>query len=343
MSRMPSGQAESGLPREGVGLEMTGMKLVQVHDPELGKRVGYVHSEAVYDLTAVDAANASSTLSLIRAGRAGGLPSLVGGLLEKSVSEAWRLSDLDVPAGSGPYLLAPIDAPEVWAAGLTYEKSRDAREEESSGHASFYSLAYEAERPELFIKTSNMLRVAGPNAPIGIRTDSGWSVPEPELAIVIDRDGAIVGYTLGNDVSARDIEGQNPLYLPQAKVFRGCCALGPVLYVPLEPADSRDWSIELRILNPDGAELFGSQISVGTMRRTLGHLVDYLCRDNDIGTGTVLMTGTGIVPGDDFSLEPGQIVEISMDPVGVLRNPVLLANDATFDAGSSETVAVTDP
>jgi len=318
------------------------MKLVQVHDPELGRRVGYVDGEIVYDLTDADAENASSTLSLIRASGGEGLTKVVEGLREKGAREAWRMTDLDVPVGSQPYLLPPIDAPEVWAAGLTYEKSRDAREEESSGHASFYSLAYEAERPELFIKTSNMLRVAGPNAPIGIRTDSSWSVPEPELAIVIDRDGEIMGYTLGNDVSARDIEGQNPLYLPQAKVFRGSCALGPVLYVPEEQADSRDWSIQLRILNPDGAVAFGSQVSVGSMRRTLSHLVEYLCRDNDIMAGTVLMTGTGIVPRDDFSLEPGQIVEITMDPVGVLRNPVLLANDATFDGGSSETVAVGD-
>jgi 2-dehydro-3-deoxy-D-arabinonate dehydratase len=316
------------------------MRLVQIRDPELGRRVGYVDGHDVYDLTAADPQNASSTLSLLRAGRGRGLPNFVSGLLEKGVSVAWQLSHLEVPPGPRPFLLPPIDAPEVWAAGLTYERSRDAREEESSGHASFYALAYEAERPELFIKTSNMLRVAGPNAPIAIRSDSSWTVPEPELAIVIDSDGAIIGYTLGNDVSARDIEGQNPLYLPQAKVFRGCCALGPVLYVPLQPVDCRDWSIELRILDPDGAEVFGSQVSVRLMRRSLDHLVDYLRRDNDIAAGTVLMTGTGIVPADEFSLEVGHVVEIAMDPVGVLRNPVLHADDPAFRTGQPRAAAM---
>lgn len=317
------------------------MKLVQVRDPRLGRRVGYVDGDVVYDLTAADPQNALSTVTLLRASRGRGLPNFVRGLLEKGLEVAWQLSHLDVPPGSRPYLLPPIDAPEIWAAGLTYERSRDAREVESSGHASFYRLAYESERPELFIKTSNMLRVAGPNAPIAIRTDSSWTVPEPELTIVIDSDGAIVGYTLGNDVSARDVEGENPLYLPQAKVFRGCCALGPVLYVPLRPVDCTDWTIELRVLNPDGSEVFGSHVSVGLMRRGLNHLVEYLCRDNDIAPGTALMTGTGIVPEDDFSLQAGQTVEIKMDPVGVLRNPVLLAKDPSF-GDKSETLAVTE-
>ncbi len=310
------------------------MRLVQVRDPKLGRRVGYVDSEVVYDLTVADPQNASSTLSLIRASRGRGLSHVVRGLLDIGVTVAWRLADLDVPPGPRPYLLPPIDAPEIWAAGLTYQKSRDARVAESKGYASFYSLAYEAERPELFIKTSNMLRVAGPNAPIAIRTDSSWTLPEPELAIVLDSDGAIIGYTIGNDVSATDVEGQNPLYLPQAKVFRGCCALGPTLYVPVEEVDAREWVIELRILGPEGSEVFSARVSVRSMRRSLNDLVEYLRRDNEIASGTVLLTGTGIVPGDDFSLRPGQTVEIAMDPVGVLRNPVLLADDPLFSAGA---------
>jgi len=177
-----------------------------------------------------------------------------------------------------------------------------------------------------------MLRVAGPNAPIAIRTDSSWTLPEPELAVVMDSDGTIIGYTIGNDVSAADIEGQNPLYLPQAKVFRGCCALGPTLYVPVGEVDTREWVIELRILGRDGGEIFSSRVSVRSMRRSPNELVEYLFRDNEIASGTALLTGTGIVPGDDFSLRPGQTVEITMDPVGVLRNPVLLADDPMFSA-----------
>lgn len=310
------------------------MRLVQVRDPKLGTRVGYVDDEVVYDLTGADPQKAASTLSLIRASRGRGLARVVRGLLDTGVSVAWRLPDLDVPPGPRPYLLPPIDAPEIWAAGLTYERSRDARVAESKGHASFYGLAYEAERPELFIKTSNMLRVAGPNAPIAIRSDSSWTLPEPELAIVLDTDGAIIGYTIGNDVSACDIEGQNPLYLPQAKIFRGCCALGPTLYVPVEEVDVREWVIELRIRGPEGSEVFRSRISVRSMRRSLNDLVEYLRRDNEIASGTVLLTGTGIVPGDDFSLRAGQTVEIVMDPVGVLRNPVMLVDSPMFSAGA---------
>ena len=308
------------------------MKLVQIRDPKLGKRVGYVDGEVVYDLTGADPQNAASTLSLIRTSRGRGLSHVIRGLLDTGVNVAWRLPDLDVPPGSRPYLLPPIDTPEIWAAGLTYQKSRDARLAESKGYASFYSLAYDAERPELFIKTSNMLRVAGPNALIAIRTDSSWTLPEPELAVVMDSDGTIIGYTIGNDVSASDIEGQNPLYLPQAKVFRGCCALGPTLYVPVGEVDTREWVIELRILGRDGGEIFSSRVSVRSMRRSPNELVEYLFRDNEIASGTALLTGTGIVPGDDFSLRPGQTVEITMDPVGVLRNPVLLADDPMFSA-----------
>lgn len=308
-----------------------GMRIVQLHDPELGRRVGYVDGDVVYDLTAVDPENAWSSLSLIRAGR-GSLAQLVTELLAEADGRSWPLTDLQVPARSRPHILAPVDAPEVWAAGVTYEMSRTARVTESQ-YQSFYGLVYEAQRPELFLKTSNMLRVAGPNAPIAVRTDSTWSVPEPELSLVIDREGAIIAYTLGNDVSARDIEGENPLYLPQAKIFRGCCALGPALYIPSDRADPREWVICLRIFEPHGAEVFNSNVSVGSMRRTLEDLVGYLRRDNDIVAGTVLMTGTGIVPEDGFFLRPGQIVEISMDPVGVLRNPVLLADDPAFRFG----------
>jgi 2-dehydro-3-deoxy-D-arabinonate dehydratase len=328
--------------RDKMRAPLVGMRLVQVLDPKLGRRVGFVDDQVVYDLTKVEPENGGSILSMVRASQGRGLPHIVRGLLDKGVDAAWRLADLDVPPGPWPYLLPPVHAPEVWGAGLTYERSRDAREAESEGHASFYTLAYEAERPELFIKTSNMLRVAGPNAPIGIRTDSRWTVPEPELALVIDGDGAIIGYTLGNDVSARDIEGENPLYLPQAKIFRGCCSLGPALYVPLEEVDSRDWVIQLRIVDPTGAEALSAHVSVRSMRRTFQDLASYLCRDNDIAPGTVLMTGTGIVPDDEFSLEPGHTVEIAMEPVGVLRNPVLLADDPAFSAVAVETIRMAE-
>lgn len=311
------------------------MKLVQIRDPELGPRVGMLRAGFIYDLTRVEP-NFTTTVSIIEA--ADGAPAhLLAEDLASRVAfdPAWRYVELDRTPGPYPHLAPPIQAPEIWGAGLTYERSRTARETESLAEASYYTRAYTANRPELFLKTSNMLRVAGPNEPIGVRTDSRWIVPEPELVVVVGTGGEIVGYTIGNDVTARDIEGENPLYLPQAKVFRGCCALGPVLLLATEGVDPLNWTIQIRVTDGVETERFVAETSVGTMRRSLAELVSAMRYDNDLLPGTALLTGTGIVPNDEFSLESGNIVEICIEAVGVLRNPVLRCDDNVFlEAGA---------
>jgi 2-dehydro-3-deoxy-D-arabinonate dehydratase len=218
-------------------------------------------------------------------------------------------------------LLAPVAAPEIWCAGVTYERSRDARLEEAETDArDVYALVYEAERPELFIKDAGMRRTGGPGSPIRVRSDSRWTVPEPELGVVLGDDGAPVAVTIGNDVSSRDIEGANPLYIPQAKIFAGACAIGPALAVP------DDWTtpftIRMRITGGDGTVLFAGATATEKMKRTPHDLAEWLRRDNPLPPGSVLLTGTGLVPPDEYSLEPGHVVEIEIDGIGVLRNPV---------------------
>jgi 2-dehydro-3-deoxy-D-arabinonate dehydratase len=223
-----------------------------------------------------------------------------------------------------PYdLLMPIEPPEVWGAGITYERSRDARIEES--RVDVYSLVYDGERPELFFKDAMCRRTVGPGRPIGVRADSGWNVPEPELVLVLGERGTIAGYTIGNDVSSRAIEGENPLYLPQAKVFAGACALGPAVLAADGPAP--EFEIHLRILGQDGEEIFAGETSTARMQRSFDELVAWLRRDNPVPAGSVLLTGTGLVPPDDFTLEPGQRVEIHVPGIGTLVNPVGRAAD----------------
>jgi len=216
---------------------------------------------------------------------------------------------------------APIDRQEVWAAGVTYLRSRDARMEESESAKSAYDLVYEADRPEIFFK-ANAARVSGPGAAVAIRGDSTWDVPEPELVLVINRDGEIVGYTIGNDVSSRSIEGANPLYLPQAKVYAKCAGLGPSISLAWETDDIKNRAIHLTIRR-GGVPAFTGDTSTSQIHRTFDDLVDYLRRHQDFSEGVFLMTGTGIVPGSDFTLEDGDDVEIQIDGIGVLRNPVI--------------------
>ena len=220
-----------------------------------------------------------------------------------------------------PALAAPIHSQEVWAAGVTYWRSRTARMEESkdAGGGSFYDRVYEAQRPELFVKSSPH-RVVGTNQPIRIRSDSNWNVPEPELTLVVSSAGRIIGYTIGNDVSSRDIEGENPLYLPQAKVYAGSCALGPSILIQSEPLDPQT-PIRLEIRR-DGGTVFEGSTDLSQMRRKPQELVDYLFRDNAFPAGCFLMTGTGIVPGDNFTLRRGDEVTIAIDPIGRLVNTV---------------------
>ncbi len=231
--------------------------------------------------------------------------------------------DLETLALPEPYeLLLPLEPPEVWCAGVTYERSRDARIEESAVR-DVYSLVYEAERPELFLKDAACRRTVGPGRPIAIRSDSGWNVPEPEIGVVLGDDGGISGVTIGNDVSSRDIEGANPLYLPQAKVYAGACALGPAV---LTPAPDEPLEISMRILDEASRELFAGETSTVRMKRSFEELVAYLVRDNPVPPRSVLLTGTGLVPPDDFTLEPGHVVEISVPGIGTLSNPVVLAS-----------------
>ncbi len=218
-------------------------------------------------------------------------------------------------------LLAPIGAQEVWAAGVTYYRSRSARMEESSatGGADFYALVYEAERPELFFKASPH-RVAGPGQVVRIRRDSRWNVPEPELVLAVNAAGHIFGYTVGNDMSSRDIEGENPLYLPQAKVYDGSCALGPGVLVSDETPGG-DTTIALRI-ERQGQEAFRGATTLAQLRRSPALLVEYLYREASFPNGAFLMTGTGIVPPSDFTLQAGDSIQIDIAGVGQLVNLV---------------------
>jgi 2-dehydro-3-deoxy-D-arabinonate dehydratase len=246
-----------------------------------------------------------------------------GGVVLTRDGERIEPLDLDRLTLPEPYeLLLPLEPPEVWCAGVTYERSRDARVGESAAK-DVYTLVYEARRPELFLKDAGCRRTVGPEAPIGVRSDSSWNVPEPEIGVVLGDAGDIVGVTIGNDVSSRDIEGANPLYLPQAKVYAGACALGPAV---LSPAPGESLEIRLRILDAGGRELFAGETSTARMRRSFEELVEFLVRDNPVPAGSVLLTGTGLVPPDDFTLEPGHVVEIEVPGIGVLSNPVVLAS-----------------
>lgn len=219
-----------------------------------------------------------------------------------------------------PQLLAPLDGRgEVWCAGVTYARSRGARMEESA-EQSVYDKVYVADRPELFGKASAW-RVVTDGEPIGIRADSGHDVPEPELAVVVNAHGETVGYTICNDVSSRSIEGANPLYIPQAKVFAGGCALAPGIRPAWEVPDPADLEITLSVRR-DGTQVFEGSTSTGQLARPLDDLVDALCEANDFPDGVVLATGTGIVPALDFALREGDVVEIVVDQVGRLRNSV---------------------
>jgi 2-dehydro-3-deoxy-D-arabinonate dehydratase len=238
--------------------------------------------------------------------------------------EALDAETLELPS---PFeLLAPLVPPETWAAGVTYERSRDARVDESRIEArDVYSQVYDAERPELFMKDAVGRRTVGPGATVGVRSDASWTVPEPELALVLDAGGELLGATIGNDVTARDVEGANPLYLPQAKLFAAACAIGPAVLIP------EDWSepfeIELRLLGPDGAVVYEAKTSSARMRRSFDELAEWLVRDNPVPAGSVLLTGTGLVPPDEVALRPGQRVEIRIPRIGKLVNWVGAAAD----------------
>jgi len=223
--------------------------------------------------------------------------------------------------------LAPIGRQEVWAAGVTYFRSRAARMEESksAGGGDFYDRVYAADRPELFFK-STPHRVAGPNQSVRIRRDSKWNVPEPELALVINSLGRIIGYTIGNDMSSRDIEGENPLYLPQAKVYAQSCGLGPGILISEQPLPA-ETEIHLEIIRASSTA-FQGQTRLSELKRKPEELVEYLFRDNTFPYGCFLLTGTGIVPPDEFTLAVGDEIRITIEPIGTLINHVAQASSS---------------
>lgn len=221
--------------------------------------------------------------------------------------------------------LAPIGDQEIWASGVTYMRSRDARMEESkeSGGDTFYDKVYDADRPELFFKATAS-RTVGTGEEVYIRKDSTWDVPEPELTLLISSKGTIEGYTVGNDMSSRSIEGENPLYLPQAKMYDKCAGLGPCIYVPEAPIDPNT-VIRLEILR-EGSTVFEGSIPVSNMKRSHTDLVEFLFRESEFPNGCFLMTGTGVVPSDDFTLKVADEIRITIDNIGTLINFVSKKN-----------------
>jgi 2-dehydro-3-deoxy-D-arabinonate dehydratase len=296
------------------------MHIFRFHSPP-GARLGLLIEDQRFDLSAVgpEFADVSTWLALSEPVAA----------VQDAVTRARGF-----PVAADVKLLAPIDLQEVWASGVTYLRSKVARMEESESQAGgdFYDRVYEAERPELFFKAP-AARVVASGDFIRIRRDSIWNVPEPELVLVLSAAGEIVGHTIGNDVSSRSIEGENPLYLPQAKVYDGSCALGPT--IALGDGRQTDWSIKLSI-SRDGVTVFSGDTSTAQMRRKPEELAAYLFRELTFSAGAFLFTGTGIVPPEDFTLNPNDVVRITIDGIGTLENPVAQTSERTLLAQSGQ-------
>ncbi|MDG6995463.1 MAG: fumarylacetoacetate hydrolase family protein [Nitrososphaerota archaeon] len=278
-------------------------------------RLGMITDNTILDLTALNQPQFNSFYSLLRNAKS----------TERSISETIRDSLAGAKAApkyeaKATKLNIPLVPTEVWGAGITYKRSREAREVETALKG-LYNYLYDSERPEIFFK-ANGTRCVGPGDSIGIRSDSKWTVPEPELSLVLDSECRVIGYTIGDDVSARDIEGTNPLYLPQAKIFSRCCAVGPVLVTPEELTNPGSLGITMTIYR-DRDIAFQNSTSTSQLKRSFEELTSYLRRDNVLQDGTILMTGTGIVPPDDFSLKDGDLVDIEIEGIGALRNKVL--------------------
>lgn len=290
------------------------MRFIQYLDEGKKRLAAVTDDDAVYPLEDKDIWNlfrraerqGLTPLGLIQADIAGGTP----------LNREWYSLDL----------LPPVDAPEVWAAGVTYQRSREARNYEVTGGkadagATLYDLVYDAERPEIFFK-STLARTVGPGGDVKLRSDSAWQVPEPELGLVLNAEGAIIGYTIGNDMSCRDIEGENPLYLPQAKIWKQSCSIGPAFRLAEATPNPYNLDIGLRIYR-NGEAVVDISSNTGMLKRRLDELVSFLKRDNLLFDGTVLLTGTCLVPPDSFTLMPNDRIEIDIKSIGTLVNTVV--------------------
>jgi len=299
------------------------MKLVQFVLPENVTRLGILINNEVHDITPMLPEGKENFIYLLEKAVEQNisvsefLRNIVNPVDLKSL-DTYLYDELYIPPNSNkPYLTVPFSPPEVWCAGVTYMRSREAREFETVAK-SIYDRVYDAERPEIFLKATSQ-RIVGTNDWVGLRSDSNWIVPEPELGLVIDAAGNIVGYLIGNDMSSRDIEGENPLYLPQAKFFKNACSLGPILALAEEISNPLDLNISCKIIRNDET-VFEQTANTSQLKRSLEELVSFLKRDNHLWHGTVLLTGTCIVPPDDFTLVDNDVIEIAIDNLGILCN-----------------------
>ena len=292
--------------------------LIRYFQPGEGARVGVRRGDSVHDIS-----HCFPTLADFFRDSVGDVGGAIAAVSRAADDSARRFpaGELDnAPSSEFPHWLPPVDEQEVWAAGVTYIRSREARQEEAADGGDVYARVYDAERPEIFFKAAAKNTV-GPLGAVGIRRDSRWNVPEPELGLVVNPAMEMLGFTIGNDMSSRDIEGANPLYLPQAKVYTASCAVGPGIL--LAPADTwLETTIRL-VIGRGASDVFSGAISTDQIKRTIAELIDYLGRSNTYPGGAILLTGTGIVPPADFSLQPGDVVTISIDGIGTLQNSVI--------------------
>jgi 2-dehydro-3-deoxy-D-arabinonate dehydratase len=273
--------------------------------PQTDVRVGLLEGGVVLDLTAAGVRRLDELFDR---------PDLAEHLdqARQSASSGWPVDQVR--------LLTPVESQEIWAAGVTYLRSKQARMEESDFSARAYDHVYEAARPEIFFKAVPE-KVVSPGEPVGIRRDARWNVPEPELTLVINSSGSLVGFTIGNDMSSRDIEGENLLYLPQAKIYAHSCAIGPCVVVGAGEADARQWTIRLQIQRGDEV-VFAGETRIDQIKRRFGELIEYLFRSQTFPRGAMLLTGAGIVPPDAFTLASGDRIRITISGIGTLENPV---------------------
>lgn len=292
--------------------------LIRYHQPGDGARLGVQRGATVHDVN-----HAFPSLAEFFRDSCGVVDRAIAAVESAADASSRRFpaAELDnAPAADSPHWLPPLDEQEVWAAGVTYLDSRKARQEEAVDGGDVYARVYSAERPEIFFKASGKNTVGHLDA-AGFRADSSWNVPEPELALVVNPAMEMLGFTIGNDMSSRDIEGENPLYLPQAKVYTASCAIGPGILL----APSSDWldtTIRL-VISRAGDDVFSDSISTGQIKRTIAELIEYLGRSNTYPAGAFLLTGTAIVPPADFTLQPDDVVAITIDGIGTLQNRVI--------------------